>query len=83
MLTRTKIAARLDIQQQHEGNTDNIRLCRLILASAKRSAEWNAATRVAWHRYGPLSYQAHAFHYASDWLVSLLSAVKAESDNSE
>lgn len=69
MTTRDKILAELARQETHEGTTDNIKQCRLILDHVQTRNEWSALVSVGWHRYGPLSYECHRFYYVRPWVI--------------
>jgi hypothetical protein len=69
---RKKFLAAIDVQAAHEGETVNIKACRIIAQHVKTSSEWQALVSVQHHRYGILSYETHHFYYIRDWVEPLI-----------
>lgn len=78
MSLRDKIIADLAAQEQHEGLTPNIVLCRKILNDITSLSEFQAVVNTLEHRYGTESYKVHHFYYVKDWLKSLLEEQRNE-----
>ncbi len=78
MLTKDKILSRLAIQAKIEGETENIRLCRIVADHAKTAMDWQSLVTVKFHRYGKFSYEAHHFYYVKEWVVAMSEALTAK-----
>lgn len=69
---KVKILKSLQIQEEIEGATDNIKMLRRFLDCIKTSSQWQAFVDVNHHRYGKMSYECHHFYYCTDELKKLL-----------
>jgi hypothetical protein len=77
MTLRDKLTRRLNVQAEHEGE-DAVKDCRTVLAHCASENEWRALTTVRWHRYGPMSYEAHAFYDLKPFVRVIAEALTEE-----
>lgn len=70
-MTRDKITKELDIQEEIEGDTENLRILRHFLGVIKWSSQWNVFTTVKFHRYGQASYETYRLWYADQSLIDI------------
>jgi hypothetical protein len=77
MSGRAKILAELDRQAAHEGETQNVKMCRAIAQHAQFTSEWQALISVQYHRYGKLSYEVYPFYYVRPWVESMIANLQS------
>ncbi len=70
-IQRDEILTAIDVQAEYEGETNNIRLCRIIARHIKTDHDWQSLVSVQHHRYGRL-YEMHRFYYVRDWVMPMV-----------
>jgi glycine cleavage system regulatory protein len=73
---KERILKELLIQEEIEGNSDNIDLIRKVLPVLKTQMDLNVLFKTKFHRYGKFSYEVHRFYYPSELLINLLNINK-------
>lgn len=78
MASYDSLLKELNVQEEIEGRSDNIDLCRLIVKHLKTNADIRAFFNIKMQRYGKLSYEVHKFYYVKDNIKSLFNEVTAK-----
>ena len=69
---RKRLEAALNLQEQHEGATENLNLVRLFLSCCLSGSQWRAfVTKRDGLRYGKRNYEVHPFYYPTQELLKL------------
>ncbi len=79
---KKRILRELDVQMQHEGDTQNIRDVRTVLNHVQTSSEWQTLVSCRHHRYGVLSYETHRFYDLRPFVKNLAKDLLTSPDSS-
>lgn len=72
MASRQRILAELEVQELHEGLTENIRLLRVLLQSTLTTNEWRALTRADWIVIDAQAFKTRRHWYVRPWVKEMV-----------
>lgn len=78
MTSRKEILKNLDIQARFEGETENIKYCRIAVNFAVSSHDWQALTRASWEKYERNVCSGYMFYYLKPWVLEMCKALYPE-----